>query len=299
VTVTAAPADLSDLQLPAEELEREAAYERRNGHGKVRPNGHGPPTLPAPCSCERPQRGEDEDGARCLRCGRRIGQAVTPALLAALQPAEPEQPDEPAEGVPWTARDLQELRELVAAKVEAPWRLGDRLLEALPMGKTRAVNGSFKLLAELAERIGMKASTVRRYRSVAHAWPPQHRVDAASYGAHVAYTRGGRDAARQRAARLCRLAADGPVTADTLKKARRLTRDPRRSRDPLRNTVHRIERAADYLVAELDSLEPSPFLTHERLLAAAQKTHAIGEVLEVAASEAEPDRLAAIAPRLR
>jgi hypothetical protein len=286
---------LDDLQLSPEELERERAYQR-NGNGKRRgENGYGPPTLPARCTCAHPWPEEDDDGAsHCGRCGKWIGQAATPALLSALQPA-----DEPAEGeVPWSARDERELRELVAAKVEHPWRLGDRLLEALPMGKTKAVNGAFKLLEELGNRIGLKASTVRRYRSVAYAWPPQHRIEGASYGAHVAHTRGGRRAAHQRAVVLRRLAADGLVTADAVKKARRLTRDPRRARDPLRNVVHRIDRASDYLAGELEALEPSPFLGRDALLAAADKARAIGDALEVAADGADRSRLAAIAPRL-
>jgi hypothetical protein len=282
--VTAAPSDLSDLVLPADELEREAEYERRR-------NG----TL-ARCECEHPMpAGEDEfDGSEsCFSCGQWI--KPPPRALSLVQPA-----DEPAEGdVPWS-RALEESLKAVVKEVDsAPWKVGDLAVRAIPVGKRHANNGSRALVRELATRVDLKPSTLQLRRLTSAAWPPATRCEEIAWGAHAAYRHGGAAGARKRARRLRKLAEAGPVTADRVREELLGNKRCQELRDPTRSAVQRLERLAGFMHGELGRLGPSRMVGPAKLREAADQARAVADALAVLAEGGTRDRLAAIAPRLR
>jgi Ribbon-helix-helix protein, copG family len=135
--------------------------------------------------------------------------------------ADAELPRPAAGGVPWTEADEQQLRELVQATDATPWAIGDLALELIPVGSRGHSRGVFKLVAELAERVGFEGQTLKQYRTVSSCWPPKHRVAGATHGAHAAHLNGGRGKAHNRAVLLHRLVADrGKCTADLVREAR-------------------------------------------------------------------------------
>jgi hypothetical protein len=82
-----------------------------------------------------------------------------------------------------------------------------------PDAQVEGQHRRLEFVRELAERVGAEFATLRRARSIAHAWPREHRVSEATYRAHVAYTRGRPRKAEERAALPRQLGEHGKATA--------------------------------------------------------------------------------------
>lgn len=81
--------------------------------------------------------------------------------------------------------EVAEGRRLVATLDQSQWALGDLAVRvAGPAGATRAHDGSYGLLSEFAELIGLTGEQLSRYRVVATAWPAGERVEGASWTLH-------------------------------------------------------------------------------------------------------------------
>jgi hypothetical protein len=252
------PADLSDLELVGseqrlEQLDRER--QDRAQHVRIqratvgeRPS-EDPPASWRFCQCEgRAVIDSADPESGCFTCGR---------------PLRDEPPtsgegsgDEP---LPWSTEDEAELRELVRGGDRTAFQVGDAALRLVPMSHTKANGGQLALVRQLAGRVGVEFSTMRRYRSVAAAWPPGTRVAEATYGAHVAWTVGGPTRAVDRANALRVIAAAAPggtATAEAVRTHRRRTvpagAEALKLLDRLRRLAADIARDGDQL-AELDA----------------------------------------------
>ena len=67
------------------------------------------------------------------------------------------------------------------------WRIGDLLLEAIPVGKQGgAPTGAGEKLQRAADDLGMAYKTVRWHRQVASKWPKEHRESRCTFSVHRA-----------------------------------------------------------------------------------------------------------------
>ena len=83
---------------------------------------------------------------------------------------------------------VAEGRRLVAQEEDAKWRLGDLALELVPLrdrpGRPENRYAGTNILTEFAKAIDIDVGTLRQYRTVAAAWPPQTRVGGRSWSWH-------------------------------------------------------------------------------------------------------------------
>ncbi|MHA7134465.1 DUF6192 family protein [Oerskovia turbata] len=83
------------------------------------------------------------------------------------------------------ARLLALALEAVETMTAAQFRLGDIALEIEPMhDQGVSGDGAYAVLEAFANEIGLPFNTLRNYRSVASAWPKQHRSKTASFRVH-------------------------------------------------------------------------------------------------------------------
>lgn len=64
------------------------------------------------------------------------------------------------------------------------WALGDRALQAEPVGRAAPRGGVYKRLDGLAEKWGVSAKTLRAYRGMSKAWPKEYRRTDLSWSVH-------------------------------------------------------------------------------------------------------------------
>jgi hypothetical protein len=121
--------------------------------------------------------------------------------------AEPTREEPYPDTAPWTDEQLDRLRQLWRDRGAASWGVSDALLEMVPVGSSQA-NSLSELVQKLSEALGAEPRTLRAYRNCTHCWPPTHRCEQATFGAHLNWTKGGPAKAPDRARELRRLAAE-------------------------------------------------------------------------------------------
>jgi hypothetical protein len=185
----------------------------------------------------------------------------------------------------WTADQLDRLRRLLRLGDGAAWSVGDAVLSMVEMGESKAANGALARLGELAQAVGAEVATLRRARSVAHAWPAASRVDGLSMAAHGSYTLGGPAKADERGTFLRRLAAEhgGTLSADQVREARGLKRC-RELRDPVRSVLGRVDRCHRVLQAFPVERPTNGRATPAILLRRAEQAREIADRLEALAA---------------
>src|SRR4051794_15588495 len=85
---------------------------------------------------------------------------------------------------PGTARWAELVQQGILKDGQRNWFLGDAALEIAPMGADRSNNGRDALLAQYADEVGIEPNSLRLYRQVASAWPPDTRVSGTSWTVH-------------------------------------------------------------------------------------------------------------------
>lgn len=86
---------------------------------------------------------------------------------------------------PGSARWRELVQQGIVKDAQRNWFLGKAALEIAPMGEDHGHNGRDELLDLYADEIGVKASSLHVYRTVANAWLPEgNRLPSASWKVH-------------------------------------------------------------------------------------------------------------------
>jgi hypothetical protein len=94
-------------------------------------------------------------------------------------------PNPPRGGLGWSDDQLARGRRLVHDLDHARFELGDLAIEIAGPSKARGHrDGSYAVLANFASEIGMGGEDLARFRSVASAWPPDERIEGATWTLH-------------------------------------------------------------------------------------------------------------------